>query len=203
MPGIPLGNQVSCLRVHFASTRASFMSLTVNVYIINASAALCSVMAATLSFHLKTKIKTINNRREISICQRNYLVFQWRAGSMNCLLVDLGHPLNPQDPTGTYRCLIRCEITAKMSFTLKKETCIQKPICSKFFRTSYLALLNWVEIKLCPNYWHGQAHTDNLITSGSSYESKLKITTPPLSKCGIKFKLKRLKYESQKNLKKK
>ena len=57
MPGIPLGYQVSCLHVQLVSTRESFVSPAVNVYIINASSAFWSVMAVTLSFHLNKKIQ--------------------------------------------------------------------------------------------------------------------------------------------------
>lgn len=52
---------------HFVSTKESFVSPTVSVDIINASSTSWSVMATTLSFRLKPKIKIINNIREISI----------------------------------------------------------------------------------------------------------------------------------------
>lgn len=59
----------------------------------------------------------------------------------NCLLVDLGLYLNPQDPTGICLCLIKCKITAKMFLTLKEETyCIQKAIFSLTFSELHASL---------------------------------------------------------------
>lgn len=98
-------NEISNLHVHFLSTEESFVSPTINTDIINASSDFWSVMAATLSFHLKPKMKKTknNNIREISIMKDLILIF--RSINENCLLVDLDLHLNPQDPTRICRCL--------------------------------------------------------------------------------------------------
>lgn len=45
-------NGISSLHVHFLSSMESFVSPTINIYIINVSSDFWSMMAVTLSFHL-------------------------------------------------------------------------------------------------------------------------------------------------------
>lgn len=98
-------NGISSLHVHFLPTVESFVSPTINIYIINVSSDFWSVMAATLNFHLEPKIKKkINNIMEINIMEDFILVS--RRIDENCLLVDLDlGDLNPQDPTRICWCL--------------------------------------------------------------------------------------------------
>lgn len=127
-----------------------FVSPAINIYIINASSDFFfffGLMAVTLSFHLKPKIKKkINNIREINIMENFILIF--RGINENCLLVALDLYLNPQDPPRICSCLTVRSLQ-RCSSHRRKYLLFSESYFLYIFMTSHFSLLYWVDTDSC------------------------------------------------------